>query len=64
MLHLSLRDKLNHFCWTWVGIVVNGELEYNYNSVEIRKDWKEARCNGLSNVEVDLLRMIEGEGQR
>ena len=48
--------------WDWVGTMVNRELEDNNYSEEVRKGWKEARCNGLRSVEVDLLRMIEGKG--
>jgi hypothetical protein len=44
---------INSFCWAWVRIVVNRELEYNYYSKEVRKGWNEARCNGLWMVEVD-----------
>jgi hypothetical protein len=42
--------------------MVNRELEHNHNSEEVQKGWKEARCNGLSSVEVDILRMIERKG--
>jgi hypothetical protein len=60
MVHLSLRDKLTHFCWAWVGTAVNRELKDNYHFEEVRMGWKEARYNGLCGVEVYLLRMIEG----
>ena len=44
--------------------MVDRGLDNNYYSVEVQKGWKEARCNGLRSVEVDLLRMIEGKGWR
>jgi hypothetical protein len=40
--------------------VVNMELEYNNYSEEVRKGWKEARCNRLLSVDVDLLRILRG----
>jgi hypothetical protein len=52
------------FCWTWVGTVVIRELEYNYYSEDVRKGCKEASCNGLRSVEVDLLNMIEEKGRQ
>jgi hypothetical protein len=30
--------------------------------MEVQKCWKEALCNELWGVEIDLLRMIEGMG--
>jgi hypothetical protein len=42
--------------------VVDRELDDNYYSEEVLKGWKEAQCNGLRSVEVDLLRMIQGRG--
>ena len=53
---------MSHFWWDWVGTVVDTELDDNYYSEEVRKGWKEAQCNGLRSVEVDLLRMIQGRG--
>ena len=53
---------MSHFWWDWVGTVVDRELDDNYYSEEVRKGWKEAQCNGLRSVEVDLLRMIQGRG--
>ena len=50
--------------WDWVGAMVNRELEDNNYSEEVRKGWKEARCNGFRSVEDDLLIMIEGNGWR
>jgi hypothetical protein len=38
--------------------------EDNYYKEEVRKGWKEAWWNGLWGVEIDLLRMIEGNGWR
>ena len=53
---------MKHFCWDWVGTMVDRELDDNNYSEEARKGWKEARFNGLRSLEVDLLRMIEGKG--
>jgi hypothetical protein len=64
MFHWSLRDELSHFWWHWVGTVVDKELDDNYYCEEVRKGWKEAQCNGLRRVEVDLLKMIQGKGWR
>jgi hypothetical protein len=64
MFHWSLRDELTHFCWDWVGSMVDRGLDDKNYSEEVRKAWKEARCNGLRSVEVDLLRMIAGRGWR
>jgi hypothetical protein len=61
MVHLSLRDKLTHFCWAWAGTAVNRELGDNYHFEEVQNGWKEARYNGLCGVEAYLLRMIEGK---
>jgi hypothetical protein len=44
--------------------MVNRELEDNDFSEEVRKNWKEARCNGLWGEEVDLTRIIEEKGRR
>ena len=49
---------MSHFWWDWIGTVVDWELDDDYYSEEVRKGWKEAQCNGLRSVEVDLLRMI------
>jgi hypothetical protein len=64
LLQFSLRDKLTHFFWVWVGTMENRELENNYYSEKVRKGLKEARCNGSWSVEVEILRMIEGKGRR
>ena len=57
-------DLLRRYGWRWdrVGALVNRELE-DY-SEEVRKGWKEARCNGFLSVEDDSLLTIEGNGWR
>jgi hypothetical protein len=55
-------EEFLHLCWDWVGTMVDRELGDNNYSEEVRGGWKEARCNGLRSVEVDLLRMIDGRG--
>jgi hypothetical protein len=53
--NLSLRDKLNHFCWTWIGTMGNRELEDSYYTArKYERVWKEARCNGLRSVLQEL----------
>ena len=45
--------------------MVNRELEDIYYSEEARMGWKEAPCNGLWSMELDLfITMIEGKGWR
>ena len=59
------KGQIDSFLWAWVGPVVNGQLEYNHYIEEVRKGWKEARCNGIWSVEVNLsIRMIEEKGWR
>ena len=49
---------MSHFWLDLVGTMVDREPDDNYYSEEVGKGWKEAQCNGLRSMEVDLLRMI------
>ena len=35
---------MTHFCWDWVGTMVDRELDDNDYSEEVQKGWKGARC--------------------
>jgi hypothetical protein len=37
LLHLSLRNKLTHFCWAWVGVDQRSNA-YDYESCHVLRD--------------------------